>query len=407
MTREAGNEVKDTDIIKTREVKDSRKAKFIDKLTQGNYRKAQDIGEVLAGTKYSYIFNDFGIPSKFNQDIFCAFYFKQLRVMLSGFTGDNLNKFTSSVPSIATLYSEKDNRGHELIWDKIKLDAQEKGVDYSDCNFCDLGCFFYIWLYIKCILKLNQFKETDTFISIKDIKQVALDTPDDMGKIIDELREKLLENPGLANQIKSYIENLSRETLIFDIKRQLDNFEFDIELETDQQIIDSETETETDEREPESIEDNTETEEDMADMGTRHSAFGVQIDFDIPDFIKVKGENEVIRNAIDNDRPVKCRGDGDFIGDFRVNEKSLFNHKIGMYANPDKQFELVEETVSTFIVLYCMANSLFGMRPDSTEEEVFDLLTKRDWLNKVKISNTVIANDYFVTKLYVPDGGNT
>lgn len=33
MTREAGNEVKDTDIIKAREVKDSRKAK-IDALTE-------------------------------------------------------------------------------------------------------------------------------------------------------------------------------------------------------------------------------------------------------------------------------------------------------------------------------------------------------------------------------------
>lgn len=389
MTQETNNKVEYKENKQSQHVRDSRKAKFIARISQQNYRKAKDIGTELAGLRYNYLFNDFGIPSENNQDIFCTLYFSQLRKMVDGFIPNRIALFTQVRPEVHTLYEKVDNKKSSDIWDKIRQDANRKGIDCNDCNFCDLGYFFYMWLYIKCILEINQFKDTDTLENIKSAKRVYMDTPEDLCEIIAGLRERLKKNPDLAKQIKQYIEKLTKDTLISDIKKQLENFEFVDDLD-----------------ETERVETESKKTEGSTDMKSKHSAFGVQIDFDIPDFIKIKRNYSDIQEALKNDAPINIEFQNDFIvSQFRITPESLDNHKIQIRdPSNGNQFEKVQDTVSTLVILYSMANKLFGFSAESTREDVISLIQNIDNICSMVERFPTLICEYFTIQRYVEDG---
>lgn len=131
--------------------------------------------------------------------------------------------------------------------------------------------------------------------------------------------------------------------------------------------------------------------------GHRHSAFGVQIDFDIPDFIKINEKDKDVIRAIENDTPIHCWSRDIFIADqFKLTRNQLQNHQIKIkYYTKDDQLEEVEDTVQCLVVLYCMANNLVGLTPSSTKSDVEMMISLCDNIYKLIQRFPVLAIDYF------------
>ena len=83
-----------------------------------------------------------------------------------------------------------------------------------------------------------------------------------------------------------------------------------------------------------------------------------------------------MQEALKNDAPINIKFSGDFIvNQFRITPESLENHKIQIRdSSSGDQFQTVQDTVSTLVILYSMANNLFGLSAESSRDDIIELI---------------------------------
>lgn len=430
-------------------VKNPRIEKFIKSLENNCWRTAKDLGQSLGGSKYNYVFNDYGIHGVgYSQEIFCRLYFRQLNYMLKKFVG-NVFKEYEYKKKFAEKSIEYDN-----LWKRIVDDAENKGAVVNS-NEYELGLYFYVILYLYCIYELN--KESNKLEDIQSLKllqgyyegtiNVSFESPDDMQKIIDKIRNNLESGALNLEKAHSIIDSIDSSVSIQEIIDKLDNrYEFDvkeqsldecIQIEEPKQpelVEDIDNKDETLESEDKQIDDdlsnegndegnkdiNTEKDnnniESLSDTDTeetdmrvvkdtvKHEAFGVQIDFDIPDFIKVSDAPDIVEEfeemQYDIRRGLSSESENNklFFADFSGSRESFKDNIICVYDTVFKR--PTYDSVSVLTILYLMHSGLMGLNPDSTENDILDKIQDQDWIDELCSMYIYLVDIFFVTEKY-------
>lgn len=421
-------------------VKNPRIEKFIKSLENNCWRTAKDLGQSLGGSKYNYVFNDYGVHGVgYSQEIFCRLYFRQLNYMLKKFVGNVFKEYEYKKKFVEKSI-EYDN-----LWKRIVDDAETKGAVVNS-NEYELGLYFYVILYLRCIYELN--KESNKLEGIQSLKllqghyegtiSVSFESPDDMQKIIDKIRDDLESGALNLEKAHSIIDSIDSSVSIQEIIDKLDSgYEFDIkgqclygqiqveEPKQPEPVEDIDNKDETLESEDKQIDDdlsseenkdiNTETDnnsiESLSDTDTeetdmrvvkdtvKHEAFGVQIDFDIPDFIKISTDSDMMQEFEElNYKIEKDPENISFFADLRGNKESFSENIICVYDTVDKRE--VWDKVAVLTILYLMSNSMLGLNPDSTEQDIMDKITNRDWILKLCNTYSYLQDFFFKTEEY-------
>lgn len=430
-------------------VKNPRIEKFIKSLENNCWRTAKDLGQFLGGSKYNYVFNDYGIHGVgYSQEIFCRLYFKQLNYMLQKFVG-NIFKGYEYKKKFAEKSIEYDN-----LWKRIVDDAEAKGAVVNS-NEYELGLYFYVILYLRCIYELN--KESNKIDGIQSLKllqgyyegtiNVSFESPDDMQKIIDEIRNNLESGALNLEKAHSIIDSIDSSVSIQEIIDRLDSgYEFDTEFDTKEKSLDECVQIE-EPKQPEPVEDiynkdetlenkdkqidddlsseenkdiNAETDnnniEGLSDTDTeetdmrvvkdtvKHEAFGVQIDFDIPDFIKVSDAPDIVEEfeemQYDIRRGLSSESENNklFFADFSGSRESFKDNIICVYDTVFKR--PTYDSVSVLTILYLMHSGLMGLNPDSTENDILAKIQDQDWIDELCSMYIYLVDIFFVTEKY-------
>lgn len=139
----------------------------------------------------------------------------------------------------------------------------------------------------------------------------------------------------------------------------------------------------------------------------KHEAFGVQIDFDIPDFIKINNDprwfNDLKNNGYVLERFLDSESANSrlFFFDFSGTKESLNDNIISVYDSVSKK--MVQDSVSVLAILYMMANGLAGLNPDSTEQDIMSQIQNNKWIKGLLLKYSYLRNRYLVIKAYNPE----
>lgn len=170
----------------------------------------------------------------------------------------------------------------------------------------------------------------------------------------------------------------------------------DINTETDNSNIEDLSDTDTEETDMRVVKDTV-----------KHEAFGVQIDFDIPDFIKINDDprwfNELKNNGYVLERYLDSESANSrlFLFDFSGTKESLNDNIISVYDAVSKK--MVQDSVSVLAILYMMANGLAGLNPDSTEQDIMSQIQNNKWIKSLLLKYSYLRNRYLVIKAYNPE----
>ena len=273
--------------------------------------------------------------------------------------------------------------------------------------------------------------EVNSGESIQD-KFKELDEPsDEPKKPVEELVKKsevTVEEQGKSNMKKSVIQDF-----LSSILKNKDKTKENQEPKQPEPVEDIDNKDETLESEDKQIDDdlsseenkdiNTETDnsdiEDLSDTDTeetdmrvvkdtvKHEAFGVQIDFDIPDFIKINDDprwfNVLKNNGYVLERYLDSESANSrlFLFDFSGTKESLNDNIISVYDAVSKK--MVQDSVSVLAILYMMANGLAGLNPDSTEQDIMNQIQNNKWIKGLLLKYSYLRNRYLVIKAYNPE----
>lgn len=273
--------------------------------------------------------------------------------------------------------------------------------------------------------------EVDSGESIQDKFKELDESPDEPKKPVEEPvknSEITVEEQDKSSMKKSVIQdflssilknkdktNETQEPKQPEPVEDIDNKDETLESE-DKQIDDSlsneenkDINTETDNS---NIEDLSDTDTEETDMRVvkdtvKHEAFGVQIDFDIPDFIKInddprwfnvlKNNGYVLERYLDNESANSRL----FFFDFNGTKESLNDNIISVYDAVSKK--MVQDSVSVLAILYMMANGLDGLNPDSTEQDIMNQIQNNKWIKGLLLKYSYLRNRYLVIKAYNPE----
>lgn len=139
----------------------------------------------------------------------------------------------------------------------------------------------------------------------------------------------------------------------------------------------------------------------------KHEAFGVQIDFDIPDFIKINNDPRWFNVLKNNGYVLERYLDSElansrlFFFDFSGTKESLNDNIISVYDSVSKK--MVQDSVSVLAILYMMANGLAGLNPDSTEQDIMSQIQNNKWIKGLLLKYSYLRNRYLVVKAYNPE----
>lgn len=138
----------------------------------------------------------------------------------------------------------------------------------------------------------------------------------------------------------------------------------------------------------------------------KHSAFGVQIDFDIPEFIILNPKYKKLMQAIDEDRMVKRKfkdksmADGEFFKEFKANRDSLETGIVGIFSEEGSEYGEVWDTISTLTILWLMHQNYEGLNPESTKEDIIERISNEKWLTDLCWRYSFLQNKYLKCIVY-------
>lgn len=229
----------------------------------------------------------------------------------------------------------------------------------------------------------------------KSILQILEDTFGIQVKTKKTQEHQELKQPEPVKDIDNKDETLENEDKQID--DDLSNEENkDINTETDNNNIESLSDTDTEETDMRIVKDTV-----------KHEAFGIQIDFDIPDFIKINNDprwfNDLKNNGYVLERFLDSESANSrlFLFDFSGTKESLNDNIISVYDAVSKK--MVQDSVSVLAILYMMANGLAGLNPDSTEQDIMSQIQNNKWIIGLLLKYSYLRNRYLVVKAYNPE----
>lgn len=151
----------------------------------------------------------------------------------------------------------------------------------------------------------------------------------------------------------------------------------DINTETDNNSIESLSDTDTEE---------TDMNNKEKDSNVRFSAFGIDLTFEVPDFVVVSKTQEDIDRYLYENKYIPGSEDGAFRSVIlRPDQKET--NIIGMLNDGSAEEQNCWGKVSDLLVCWMMKNNLYGLTPEQGEEDILDKVTDKQWLKQLKTDN--------------------
>lgn len=254
--------------------------------------------------------------------------------------------------------------------------------------------------------------EVDSGESIQDKFKELDETPDEPEKPVEEPvkeSEITVEEQSKSNMKKSVIQDFLSSILKNKDKAKenqepkqpepvedIDNKDETLESE-DKQIDDNlsseenkDINTEIDNNNIESLSDTDTEETDMnnkeKDSNVRFSAFGIDLTFEVPDFVVVSKTQEDIDRYLYENKYIPGSEDGAFRSVIlRPDQKET--NIVGMLNDGSAEEQNCWGKVSDLLVCWMMKNSLYGLTPEQREEDILDKVTDKQWLKQLKTDN--------------------
>lgn len=151
----------------------------------------------------------------------------------------------------------------------------------------------------------------------------------------------------------------------------------DINTETDNSNIEDLSDTDTEETDMNSKE---------KDSNVRFSAFGIDLTFEVPDFVIVSKTQEDIDRYLYENKYIPGSEDGAFRSVIlRPDQKET--NIVGMLNDGSAEEQNYWGKVSDLLVCWMMKNNLYGLNPEQGEEDILDKVTDKQWLKQLKTDN--------------------
>ena len=151
----------------------------------------------------------------------------------------------------------------------------------------------------------------------------------------------------------------------------------DINTETDNNNIERLSDTDTEE---------TDMNNKEKDSNVRFSAFGIDLTFEVPDFVIVSKTQEDIDRYLYENKYIPGSEDGAFRSVIlRPDQKET--NIVGMLNDGSAEEQNYWGKVSDLLVCWMMKNNLYGLTPEQKEEDILDKVTDKQWLKQLKTDN--------------------
>ena len=245
----------------------------------------------------------------------------------------------------------------------------------------------------------DKFKELD---ELSDEPKKPVEEPVKKSEITVEEQDKSnMKKSVIQDFLSSILKNKDKTKETQEPKQpepveDIDNKDETLESE-DKQIDDSlsseenkDINTETDNSNIESLSDTDTEETDMynkeKDSNVRFSAFGIDLTFEVPDFVVVSKTQEDIDRYLYENKYIPGSEDGAFRSVIlRPDQKET--NIVGMLNDGSAEEQNCWGKVSDLLVCWMMKNSLYGLTPEQKEEDILDKVTDKQWLKQLKTDN--------------------
>lgn len=264
----------------------------------------------------------------------------------------------------------------------------------------------------------------DSGESIQDKFKELDETPDEPEKPVEEPVKKsevTVEEQSKSNVKKSVIQDFLSSILKNKDKtakaqepkqpepvEDIDNKDETLESE-DKQIDDSlsseenkDINTETDSSNIENLSDTDTEETDMnkeKDSNVRFSAFGIDLTFEVPDFAIVSKTQKLVDEYLNKNQYIPSSDRYAFRNIILLPDQRKRNI-IGMLNDENDKEQNYWGRPQELIVCWLMKNSLYGLNPEQTEEDVLNKISDRQWVQELRKKNIGLNNLIFDTKTY-------
>lgn len=264
----------------------------------------------------------------------------------------------------------------------------------------------------------------DSGESIQDKFKELDETPDEPEKPVEEPVKKsevTVEEQSKSNVKKSVIQDFLSSILKNKDKtakaqepkqpepvEDIDNKDETLESE-DKQIDDSlsseenkDINTETDSSNIENLSDTDTEETDMnkeKDSNVRFSAFGIDLTFEVPDFVIVSKTQKLVDEYLNKNQYIPSSDRYAFRNIILLPDQRKRNI-IGMLNDENDKEQNYWGRPQELIVCWLMKNSLYGLNPEQTENDVLSKISDRQWVQELRKKNIGLNNLIFDTKTY-------
>lgn len=267
--------------------------------------------------------------------------------------------------------------------------------------------------------------EVDSGESIQDKFKELDETPDEPEKSVEEPVKKseiTVEEQDKSNMKKSVIQDFLSSILKNKDKAKenqepkqpepvedIDNKDKPLESE-DKQIDDDlsseenkDINTETDNSNIENLSDTDTEETDMnnkeKDSNVRFSAFGIDLTFEVPDFAIVSKTQKLVDEYLNKNQYIPSSDRYAFRNIILLPDQRKRNI-VGMLNDENDKEQNYWGRPQELIVCWLMKNSLYGLNPEQTEDDILNKISDRQWVQELRKKNIGLNNLIFDTKTY-------
>ena len=164
----------------------------------------------------------------------------------------------------------------------------------------------------------------------------------------------------------------------------------DINTEIDNSNIEDLSDTDTEE---------TDMNNKEKDSNVKFSAFGIDLTFEVPDFAIVSKTQKLVDEYLNKNQYIPSSDRYAFRNIILLPDQRKRNI-IGMLNDENDKEQNYWGRPQELIVCWLMKNSLYGLNPKQTEEDVLNRISDRQWVQELRKKNIGLNNLIFDTKTY-------
>lgn len=164
----------------------------------------------------------------------------------------------------------------------------------------------------------------------------------------------------------------------------------DINTETDNSNIEDLNDTDTEE---------TDMNNKEKDSNVRFSAFGIDLTFEVPDFVIVSKTQKLVDEYLNKNQYIPSSDRYAFRNIILLPDQRKRNI-IGMLNDENDKEQNYWGRPQELIVCWLMKNDLYGLNPEQTEEDILNKISDRQWVQELRKKNIGLNSLIFDTKTY-------